>query len=138
MTTIQAAVALSPDEPFTIQAATLEPPRADEVLVRIVACGICHTDVAVKEQAVLLPLPMVLGHEGAGVVEAVGSAVPHLKVGDHVVLSGDSCGHCRQCHSGLPSYCDEFIARNLTGHRTDGTSPCLLYTSDAADDYFWV
>lgn len=123
MTTIQGAVALSPDQPFTLQPLTLEPPRADEVLVRIVASGICHTDVAVKEQSVLLPLPMVLGHEGSGVIEAVGSAVKHLTPGDHVVLSGDSCGHCRRCHSGLPSYCDEFVSRNLTGCRIDGSSP---------------
>ncbi|MFK7915160.1 MAG: NAD(P)-dependent alcohol dehydrogenase [Pseudomonadales bacterium] len=123
MTTIQAAVALSPDQPFTLQSLALESPRADEVLVRIVASGICHTDVAVKEQSVLLPLPMVLGHEGSGVVEAVGSAVQHLVAGDHVVLSGDSCGHCSSCHRGLPSYCDEFVDRNLTGCRVDGSSP---------------
>lgn len=131
MTTIQAAVAYSPDQPFTLQTMTLEPPRADEVLVRIVASGICHTDVAVKEQSVLLPLPMVLGHEGSGVVEAVGSSVQHLAVGDHVVLSGDSCGHCHSCHGGLPSYCDEFVTRNLTGYRNDGSSP--LQQIDASD-----
>ncbi len=123
MTTILAAVALSPDQPFLLQTLTLDAPRADEVLVRIVASGICHTDVAVKTQSVLLPLPMVLGHEGSGIVEAVGEAVHHLAVGDHVVLSGDSCGHCSRCHTGMPSYCDEFVTRNLTGYRADGSSP---------------
>ncbi len=92
-----AAVALSPDKPFELQQVDLYPPRDDEVRVRIVAVGICHTDIAVKEQSVQLPLPMVLGHEGAGVVEEVGGAVSHVAVGDHVVLSSDSCGHCRRC-----------------------------------------
>jgi len=122
-----AAVALAPDQPFVFEQVQLADLRDDEVRVRIVAAGICHTDVAVKTQSVKLPLPMVLGHEGAGVVEAVGSAVRHLRVGDHVVLSGDSCGVCRRCHAGLPSYCDEFVERNLTGLRTDGTSPLSLH-----------
>ncbi len=121
--TATAAVATGPDTPFEFHEVELLPPRADEVLVRIVASGICHTDVAVKEQSVELPLPMVLGHEGAGIVEAVGSAVRHLRPGDHVVLAGDSCGECRRCHAGLPFYCDEFVERNLTGFRIDGTSP---------------
>ncbi len=122
-TTALAAVAWAPDDPFAFEEVELGPLGADEVLVRIVASGICHTDVAVKEQSVKLPLPMVLGHEGSGIVEAVGSAVSHLMPGDHVVLSSDSCGVCRRCHAGLPSYCDEFVERNLTGFRTDGTSP---------------
>ena len=120
---IEAAIATDPDSPLSIVTLDLEPPRPDEVLVRMVATGICHTDIAVKEQAVTLPLPMVLGHEGAGIVEAVGSGVSHLKVGDHVVLSGDSCGVCRQCHAGKPSYCAEFVERNLTGCRVDGSAP---------------
>lgn len=123
MTTIRAAIATDPIKPFILGDYELEKPRADEVLVRIVASGICHTDIAVKEQAVKLPLPMVLGHEGSGIVEMVGDGVKHLSVGDHVVLSGDSCGSCRKCHHGLPSYCDEFVERNLTGCRVDGTSP---------------
>lgn len=128
--TALAAVAAAPDGPFEFQEVEVLPPRADEVRVRIVAAGICHTDVAVKEQSVQLPLPMVLGHEGAGVVEAVGSAVRHLRVGDPVVLAGDSCGECRRCHAGSPFYCDEFVERNLTGFRVDGTSP-LSHRGDA-------
>ncbi len=123
MNSIQAAIATDPNTPFTLGEYKLEKPRADEVLVRIVASGICHTDIAVKEQSVHLPLPMVLGHEGSGIVEMVGDAVDHLVVGDHVVLSGDSCGSCHKCQHGLPSYCDEFVERNLTGCRVDGTSP---------------
>lgn len=120
---IQAALATTPDQPFVIREFDLEPPRPDEVLVRIAATGICHTDIAVKQQDVTLPLPMILGHEGAGVVEAVGSSITHLVPGDHVVLSGDSCGTCRRCQHGLPSYCDEFVERNLTGRRLDSSSP---------------
>jgi aryl-alcohol dehydrogenase len=122
-----AAVALSPEQPFSFQEVELGEVRADEVRVRIVASGICHTDVAVKGQTIDLPLPMVLGHEGSGVVEEVGSAIRHLVPGDHVVLSGDSCGVCRKCNSGLPSYCDEFVERNLTGYRTDGSSPLSVH-----------
>jgi len=121
---MRAALATTPAEPFSFASFSLEAPRPDELRVRIVATGICHTDIAVKNQDVLLPLPMVLGHEGAGVVEAVGSAVSHIKVGDHVVLSGDSCGTCRKCQHGQTSYFDEFVERNLTGFRTAGTSPC--------------
>ena len=89
---VTVAVAVSPDEPFAFREVELEDLRDDEVRVRIVGSGICHTDVAVKEQSVELPLPMVLGHEGSGVVEAVGSGVRNVAPGDHVVLSGDSCG----------------------------------------------
>ncbi len=120
-----AAVALSPEEPFDLREMELLPPRSNEVQVKITATGICHTDIAVKEQAFALPLPMVLGHEGAGVVEEVGNAVTHVQVGDHVVLCGDSCGHCRNCQQGLPFYCREFAERNLSGERVDGSS-CLV------------
>jgi len=119
---IDVAVALSPKEPFEFRKVELLPPRPDEVRVRIKATGICHTDVAVKDQYFALPLPMVLGHEGAGVVEEVGDAVTHLAVGDHVVLCGDSCGHCKRCNQGLNFYCDEFVERNLTGLRPDGST----------------
>lgn len=117
-----AAVALSPEAPFDFREMELLPPRSNEVQVRIAATGICHTDIAVKEQAFPLPLPMVLGHEGAGIVEAVGDEVTHLQVGDHVVLCGDSCGKCSNCHQGLPFYCREFPERNLSGLRTDGST----------------
>ena len=123
MPTAIAAVVREARGPFTFEEVELDAARADEVLVRIVASGICHTDVAVRNHDIDLPLPMVLGHEGSGVVEAVGSAVRHLQPGDHVVLSGDSCCSCGHCHQGQPAYCDEFVARNLSGWRVDGSSP---------------
>jgi len=118
-----AAVVREAKGDFIIEEVDVDDPHPDEVLVRIVASGICHTDIAVKNQDIAIPLPMVLGHEGSGVIEKVGSAVTHLKVGDHVVLSGDSCGHCHSCLEAKTAYCDEFIGRNLMGLRGDGTSP---------------
>jgi aryl-alcohol dehydrogenase len=118
-----AAVVREAKGDFVLEEVDVDEPRPDEVLVRIVGSGICHTDVAVKNQDIAIPLPMVLGHEGSGVIERVGSAVSHLKPGDHVVLSGDSCGHCPHCLEAKTAYCDEFVPRNLMGLRGDGTSP---------------
>jgi aryl-alcohol dehydrogenase len=95
-----------------------EEPRAGEMRVRIVATGICHTDLHAHEGR-LAPLPIVLGHEGAGVVETLGEGVTGFAVGDHVVLSGSSCGHCPSCHSGRPSYCDTAMPRIFGGGRMD-------------------
>ncbi len=101
----------------------LETPRAGEVLVRIVASGICHTDArAGASGGPGTPKPVVLGHEGAGVVEEVGAGVTTLEVGDHVVLSGSSCGQCASCQRNLPSYCAQMYPRNFGGLRIDGTS----------------
>jgi aryl-alcohol dehydrogenase len=101
--------------------ATLGELRPDELRVRLVACGICHTDLH-AHSGFLSPLPIVLGHEGAGVVEAVGSRVDGFAEGDHVVLSGSSCGHCRNCRQGTPSYCNEAMQRCFGGKRADGTT----------------
>jgi len=101
----------------------LEGPRPGEVLVRIVASGICHTDArAGASGGPGTPKPVVLGHEGAGIVEDVGAGVTTLKAGDHVVLSGSSCGHCPSCQHNLPSYCAQMYPRNFGGQRIDGSS----------------
>ncbi len=118
---IRAAVIRSHDAPFVIEDLILGDPGPDEIRVRIAGAGICHTDSLVRREG-FFPLPIVLGHEGAGVVEAVGPAVKGIAAGDHVVLSFDSCGHCEWCDSHLPSYCDEFFPRNSTGRRIDGTT----------------
>src|SRR5690554_6181178 len=76
---------------FELGSVVLEPPRPDEILVRMVAAGLCHTDLVVRDQVYPVPLPVVLGHEGSGVVEAVGSAVTTLEAGDHVALSFLPC-----------------------------------------------
>jgi aryl-alcohol dehydrogenase len=97
-----------------------EEPRAGEMRVRLVATGICHTDLHAHEGR-LSPLPIVLGHEGAGVVEALGPGVTRFAIGDHVVLSGSSCGACPSCAAGLPSYCDTAMPHVFGGGRMDGS-----------------
>jgi aryl-alcohol dehydrogenase len=92
---IQAAVTRNKKAPFSIESVDLEAPRADEILVRIVGVGICHTDVKMRDGTRPLPYPIVLGHEGAGIVEAVGADVTHVQPGDHVVLTFRLCNyHC--------------------------------------------
>lgn len=126
---ITAAVTRTAGGPFTIEALELDDPRHDEVRVRLVSAGICHTDLSVRDQVVPAPLPVVLGHEGAGVVEHVGNRVTKVAPGDHVVMSYMSCGRCRNCASGLPSGCDLIFPLNFACHRLDGSGS--LRTCDA-------
>lgn len=118
---VDAHVVRAAGGPFVLERVDLDEPRSDEVLVRIVATGICHTDLAIANQYFPLPLPWVLGHEGAGIVERVGGAVPDLEIGDHVVLSFTSCGECHSCLQGRPAYCDKWFDLNISGRREDGT-----------------
>ncbi|MER5428218.1 NAD(P)-dependent alcohol dehydrogenase [Streptomyces sp. NPDC002588] len=121
--TTRAAVVESGGAPFTLSEVVLADPGPHEAVVRLVAAGLCHTDLGVASGGLPFPLPGVLGHEGAGVVEAVGSAVTGVAVGDHVVLSFASCGECRNCHGGHPAYCATWLPLNLIGgRRADGTS----------------
>jgi aryl-alcohol dehydrogenase len=120
---ISAAVSRADLPAPRIEEVELGQPRADEVLVRVAAAGICHTDLRAHQGVGLpIPRPIVLGHEGAGVIEQVGDAVIHLKPGDHVVMSGSSCGRCPSCLDKHPSYCTEGIARCFGGQRLDGSS----------------
>jgi aryl-alcohol dehydrogenase len=121
--TTQAAVVESGGAPFTLHDVELDEPRADEVLVRITAAGLCHTDLGVASGGLPFPLPGVLGHEGAGVVERVGAAVTTVAPGDQVVLSFTSCGACANCRGGHPAYCATWLPANLIGGaRTDGSA----------------
>jgi aryl-alcohol dehydrogenase len=121
---IEAAVARAKFAPLSFEDLELEEPRHDEVRVRLVASGICHTDMAIRDHTIVpMPQPIVLGHEGAGIVEAVGESVTKVKAGDRVIISGDSCGNCPCCQVGMPSYCYEFFPRNFGGGRLDGTTP---------------
>ncbi|MFJ4801345.1 MULTISPECIES: alcohol dehydrogenase catalytic domain-containing protein [Streptomyces] len=117
----QAAVLRSYENPFTIEEVTLRTEPADgEILVEIAGCGMCRTDLAVRRSAGRSPLPAVLGHEGAGVVVRTGGGPDTaIGVGDHVVLSFDSCGHCRNCRGAAPAYCDSFASLNLFGGRKE-------------------
>lgn len=98
----------------------VQAPASREILVRIHHAGLCHSDVSVLNGTIPYPTPVVLGHEGAGVVEAVGDAVSKVRVGDHVVLTTlGNCGQCAACDSGLPTHCREpyggFVQRFTTG-----------------------
>jgi len=119
---ITAAVTEEKGGPFRLQQLELEDPRPHEILVRMVAAGVCHSDISARDRFVPLPLPIVLGHEGAGVVEAVGAAVRHLKPGDRVLLSRLTCGVCPDCRGGHSHYCGTSLALNLSGGRPDGTT----------------
>jgi aryl-alcohol dehydrogenase len=116
---ITAAVSRSPDSPFTLESVELDERRADELLVRIHAAGLCHTDLSSKAR---IPGPAVLGHEGAGVVEAIGAEVTGIAPGDHVVLSYRSCGECAQCRTGHQPYCSRSPLLNSSGGRADGSA----------------
>jgi aryl-alcohol dehydrogenase len=117
---VRAAVVKEPGA-FSLESLELDRPRPEELLVKIVATGMCHTDLAVRDQHLPLPLPMVLGHEGAGVVLEVGSDVKNVAAGDHVVLTFASCGECPNCKSGKPAYCVEFVRLNASARRPDGS-----------------
>ena len=120
----KAAVVRENGGAFLIEDVRIEMPRADEILVRMVAVGICHTDAIMRDQYVPYPLPGVFGHEGSGVVEAIGANVTTVVPGDHVVLSFMSCGVCERCAEGEPAYCENFVGLNLAGQRPDGTTGC--------------
>ncbi|MGO8908760.1 MAG: NAD(P)-dependent alcohol dehydrogenase [Bradyrhizobium sp.] len=119
---ITAAISGMPGDPFEIASCELADPQAGEVLIRVRACGICHTDMAVKLQHIPIPMPKVLGHEGAGIVEKIGPGPTHLRPGDHVLMSFGSCGECPNCLDGASGYCDHFRDINLFGHRASGSA----------------
>lgn len=118
-----AALVRAVGEPFGLEEIELAAPRGSEIRVRMVGVGMCHTDLVARD-GFPVPMPIVLGHEGSGVVEAVGPDVDDLQPGDHVVLSFDSCAACPTCEEGLPAYCHHFLGRNFSGVRMeDGSSP---------------
>ncbi|MGZ5725147.1 MAG: Zn-dependent alcohol dehydrogenase [Caldimonas sp.] len=103
---MKAAVLHAPRQPMTIEGIAIHKPKRREVLVRTAAAGLCHSDLHFIEGAYPTPMPTVLGHESAGVVEAVGEDVTYLKPGDHVIAClSVFCGHCEFCLSGHPSIC---------------------------------
>ncbi|MFF3572665.1 NAD(P)-dependent alcohol dehydrogenase [Nocardia jiangxiensis] len=120
---VTAAVVAEPGGAFSLERVSLATPGAHEVLVEIKGIGLCHTDIAARDGFFGLSYPMVLGHEGSGIVVATGAEVTSVAPGDHVALSFASCGHCDQCADGQPAYCVEFGARNYgSGLCPDGTS----------------
>lgn len=125
-------MARAPEEPFTTEALILRAPLAHELRVRVVASAVCHTDVMTKNEG-LCSFPIVLGHEGVGIVDALGADVSGFDVGDHVILSYDYCGQCLQCKRHKPSYCDSHGRLNFAGKRPDGSLTHRVPGSDAPD-----
>lgn len=119
---IQAAIVSEQAGSFALREVELGAPRADEVLVRIAGVGVCHTDLVCRDQYFPVPLPCVFGHEGSGVVEAVGANVTKVAPGDHVVLTYKSCGKCVNCLKGEAPYCLDLYGQNFAGHRPDGSN----------------
>lgn len=119
---IQAAVTRATSAPMSLETLELEDPRDTEILVKVVATGVCHTDIVVRDGMLPTPMPVVLGHEGAGIVEKVGRAVSKVKPGDHVVMTFNSCGGCPSCNDGVPAVCHEFFPRNFFASRADGSN----------------
>jgi aryl-alcohol dehydrogenase len=108
--------------PFRVQELELDDPRPDEALVRIVATGVCHTDGVAQHGDLPFPAPGVLGHEGAGIVEAVGEHVTSVAPGQKVVIGWPWCGRCRNCLDGQPRYCEQIGALAFGGGRPDGST----------------
>lgn len=120
---VRAAVLNEINTPLQVVELDLAPPQQGEVLVRLHASGVCHSDVSTANGTIDSRLPAVLGHEGAGVVEAVGAAVTHVRPGDHVVLSWNPhCDACEECLRGLPHLCTTAWAAMFAGGLLDGTT----------------
>ncbi len=127
-----AAVVTEPGGAFQLREVELDDPRPDEIVVKMVATGICHTDISVRDTLPADMFPRVFGHEGAGVVTAIGSEVTKVAVGDHVILSLDACRGCANCSSKGPGYCENTLILNYMGFRMDGST---TYQMDAAPLY---
>lgn len=119
---IKAAVTYEKGAPFKIDEVVLDEPQVGEILVKIVASGICHTDEAVQHQFIPTPLPAVLGHEGAGIVEKIGPGVVDFKVGDRVGISFGFCNCCTNCRKARPFMCKSLNKINFGGIQPDGTT----------------
>lgn len=131
--TITAAVVNQPHGRFTLEPVVLDDLRSDEILIRNQASGICHTDTIAQD---IVKLPAVLGHEGAGIVEAVGSAVSRFSKGDRVIVSYPSCGGCRHCVEGHPYFCDHHMPLAFAGSRLDGSSTMRRHTGSISGAFF--
>jgi NDMA-dependent alcohol dehydrogenase len=120
---IQAAVLAGTDQPLRIEQVELDEPHAGEVLVRVSAVGVCHSDWHLVTGATKHPMPVVPGHEGAGVVEAVGTGVDDIAIGDHVILNwAPSCGGCFYCLHGKSNLCEAYTDAIWAGTMLDGTT----------------
>ncbi|HEY7968058.1 MAG TPA: NAD(P)-dependent alcohol dehydrogenase [Solirubrobacteraceae bacterium] len=134
---VMAAVTESKGASFVVTELELGELRDDEVLVDVSASGICHTDLICRDQWLPVPLPAVLGHEGAGVVRAVGPAVTKVAVGERVGMTFDSCGSCICCRRGKPTYCHRFFDFNFAAERPGDASSALSRGGELVHAHFF-
>lgn len=130
MTQAIAALAYEPGGEFRIETIDVDEPRPGEVRIAIRGVGLCHTDLIFRDQLAPFALPGVLGHEGSGVIDAIGEGVEGLNIGDEVVVGFSSCGSCPRCAEHLPSYCQTFVPLNYAGMRLEDGS--TAYRKDGA------
>ena len=136
MTADRAAVLEAPGE-LSVSDVEFTDPGPGEVLVRLVASGLCHTDLGVIAGGIPFPSPGIIGHEGAGIVDRVGEGVTGLAVGDKVLLSFSSCGSCSACETAHPAYCETWLPRNLLGMmRPDGSAGVTRAGTPIASHFF--
>ena len=132
---IKAAVVMGPKQRFVIKELELAEPRENEALVKVVSCGVCHTDEAGRLGEYITPFPAVFGHEGAGIIEKTGAGVTGFAPGDHVLMSYSSCGACVNCLDGKPYYCTDSIKLCFGGRMNDGTTRLSL-DGEPVSSYF--
>lgn len=133
---INAVIASEAEDSFTYAEVEIDAPKSDEILVKIEAVGLCHTDILARQGIFQLGADSVLGHEGAGVVVEIGGAITKVKVGDRVGISFRSCGECPKCESQLAAYCQEFVPLNIKGCRLDDTSALRTDEGDLRSNFF--
>ncbi len=119
---ITAAITHGIDSKFSLEEVELAAPGTNEVLIKVHSCGVCHTDEAARLGHLPVPMPIVLGHEASGVIEALGPGVEGFDIGDHVGVSYASCGHCENCLEGHPYACENFNAINFGGVTNNGVT----------------
>ena len=132
---IKAAIIEEAGQDFRLVDMELDPPKYGEVLVKVTACGVCHTDDAARHQLLPVPLPAVFGHEGCGVVEQVGEGVLGFKPGDRVGFSYGYCGECEACRTAMPYGCSENRRLNFGGVQYDDTKR-LRYNGKEVSSFF--
>lgn len=135
---IKAAVLDGVGSEFAIADVRLADPQPHEVVVRVVAAGVCGTDIHVQHGGIPFPLPGVVGHEGAGIVEHVGTSVTSVVPGDKVLMTFTSCGACRNCLTAHPAYCEQFLSLNLLGGRRSDGSATLSRGDEELNAHFFA
>ena len=133
---IHAVIASEEHKNFSYEEVEIDDPRDDDILVKIEAVGLCHTDVIARDGLYQLGKDSVLGHEGAGIVEKIGASVTKVKPGDRVSISFRSCGHCQKCEKSDAAYCTDFVNMNIIGSRLDGSSALKKGSNELASNFF--